>query len=344
MSRWKVKALDRGFAQQLLTERAHHVQGSLPWFDFISSYAKEDDRSVTICRDDEPVAFLCALQYRNLIQSLPYPASYSGLHIRTGVSPEGRRDAYTALFEHYGKHCDVMSICSSPFFDASGSDIPMFDFALASEVHVIDLNEEPLARTTSKFRNNLRRNLKKAELAGVEVCVEAGRKNLENWYKCYEKRMAELGGPRLPQAYFEAMFDHLGIGWNCSLISATAGDKFVGGIVTVQNQYCLDYYLSMFNRDDDSTQASTAAFYHLLQFAKRRGIRLLNLQSSPRSQVELIRFKEAWGAETARYHYLVKILNNREQILRQSPQEIQLKYPFHFVVPFAELTSELVPA
>lgn len=340
MSKWMVKSLDRDFAGGLLRNRAHHLQSSLLWFDFVKDFSGEEDRSVTLVRDGEAVAFFCALQFRNLIQSLPYPASYSGLQIGPKLDTAEVRQVYELLFDHYSKYCDVLSICSSPCFADYQGDTSVFDHTLESVVHVMDLKGDPLSGTTSKFRNNLQRNLRKAGTADVELTHETGTENLDNWYICYEKRIQELHGAQLPFAYFDEMFKHLQAPGHCSLFTAKSKGKLLGGIVTVQNNHCLDYYLSMFDRDEDDTQASTAAFHFVMNYAKRRGIPLMNLQSSPRSQADLIRFKESWGANPARHQYLVKILNNRAAILGQTTTEIGEKYPFHFLVPFGALKSE----
>ena len=340
MSKWKVKPLDRDFAAGLLCRKEHHVQSSLRWFDFIREHSNEEDRSVTLHLGGEPVAFLCALQFRNLIQSLPYPASYSGLQAESQLSASELGEAHEILFEHYSKYCDVLSICRSPLFaDQQSADLT-FDYVRESTVHVLDLSADPRASTTSKFRNNLQRNLRKAEMAGVEISVETGTTELENWYDVYEKRIADLGGTQLPFAYFEAMFRYLQPSGNCSLITAKAGGKLLGGILTVQNKHCLDYYLSMFDRDEDDKQASTAAFHFVMNYAKQQAIPVMNLQSSPRSQTDLIRFKESWGAIPTGQRYLVKILNNATAILEQSSKAIGQRYPFHFLVPFDALTPE----
>ncbi len=340
MSKWKVKSLDRDFASGLLRNKAHHLQSSLQWFDFIADFSREEDRSVTLYRDGEAVAFSCALQFRNLIQSLPYPASYSGLQFNQALGLTEVRNAYELLFDHYSKHCDVLSVCSSPCFADNQGGAADWDHKLESVVHVIDLESDPLSRTTSKFRNNLQRNLRKAVTTGVEINIETDTENLGQWYRCYEKRILELHGAQLPYEYFEKLFRHLQAAGHCSLFTAKARGKFLGGILTVQNNHCLDYYLSMFDRDEDDTQASTAAFHFVMNYAKRQGIRLMNLQSSPRSQTDLIRFKESWGAIPFRHQYLVRILNNKTAILGQTSTEISEKYPFHFLVPFGALNSE----
>lgn len=340
MSKWKVKPLDRAYAGDHLQGRAHHLQSSLLWYDFIKDFSGEKDRSVTILREGEPVAYFCALQYRNLIQSLPYPASYSGLQVSPKLNTAQVGQVYKILFEHYSKFCDVVSICSSPCFEGHPIDTSVFNHCLETTIQVLDLKGDPLSRTTSKFRNNLQRNLRKAETAGVEIKLETGSENLDNWYICYEKRIQKLGGAQLPFAYFEKMFEHLRSADHCGLFSATARGRYLGGIVTVQNDHCLDYYLSMFDRDEDDTQASTAAFYFVMNYTRKQGIGLMNLQSSPRCQVDLIRFKQSWGAKPVPHHYLVKILNNKAAVLEQTISEIGKRYPFHFLVPFDALSSD----
>jgi hypothetical protein len=95
----------------------------------------------------------------------------------------------------------------------------------------------------------------------------------------------------------------------------------------------------MFDRRYDALQASTAAFAFMLQWAQAEGIRYLNLQASPASQPDLIRFKAAWGAQTRPQSYFVSILNNRDKVLQTSVDQIRNDYLFHFFVPFSALTA-----
>ena len=338
-----VKNLDRDFASRVMRGQPHHLQSSLVWYDFLRQYSKEEDRSVTLYRDGDPVAFFCALQLKDLIQSLPFPASYAGLQVLPTLTASDMTEAYHSLFEHYSSQCNVLSICTGPLF-GSTADAVDFDFQLEGTVHALDLTDEPLARTTSKFRNNLQRNLRKAENAGVQVKLTNEMAKLKQWYHCYSKRMSELKGTQLPFGYFESMFRELEPTGNCSLVTAEVDQDFLGGIVTVQNEHCLDYYLSMFNREDDETQASTAAFYFLVKHAKAQGIKFMNLQASPKSQPDLVRFKKSWGATEYRHKYLVKVLNNADAILNQSAEHLSKEYPFHFVVPFSALKAEPVLA
>lgn len=337
MSRWKLTSLERAFAAELLKSRPHHVQSSLAWLDYLLAYSDEDDRSLTILHDDRPIGFLCALQYKRLVQSLPFPAGYAGIQLLRTLDPAEERELYEAIFAHYSRYCDVVSLCTSPFFEQAPTAETQFDFTARNDVHYINLKDEPLARTSSKFRNNLKRNLRKAEDAGVKVAVSRDAADLAKWYRCYDKRIDELGGTKLTEQYFISMFEHLSETGLCSLIAAKDAKKFLGGIVTVQNGYCVDYYLSMFDRDEDDKQASTAAFHFLLEHARQSGATYLNLQASPRSQTDLLHFKESWGALQSRHSYRVKILNNREAILHMSPHVIKHEYPFHYLLPFDAL-------
>ena len=337
MTRWKLNPLDRSFAVELLKARPHHAQSSLAWFDFLRAYSDEEDRSLTILRDDEPIGFLCALQYKRLIQSLPYPASYGGLQLSRPLGPAEEHELFEAIFAHYSRCCDVVSLCTSPLFEQPQRAASQFDFTANNDVHYINLKDEPLARTTSKFRNNLKRNLRKAEDAGVKVSLANNLDDLTRWYRCYDKRMEELGGAKLTEQYFISMFEQLAESRTCSLIVARDDQRFLGGIVTVQNKHCVDYYLSMFDRDEDDKQASTAAFHFLLENARLSGATYLNLQASPRNQSDLVHFKESWGALLARHSYHVKILNNREGVLHMSPHVIKHDYRFHYLIPFDAL-------
>lgn len=340
MTDYRVGAFDREFVRCYFRSNEHHVQNSLEWFDFLKGYSREIDRSVTLYADDEPVGFVLALQHKNLIQSLPFPASYSGIFLLPEIKHDACCALMTKVFDHYKDLCDVFSICTSPLSPNNESCEEHFDFASSNRILYIDLGRELLSGTTSKFRNNLKRNLRKAKDAGVVIDESASDEMMTAWYGCYQRRMEELDAMVLEKEFFSALRTHLLPSGNFRLFSAICGDRYLGGIVVVYNAYCADYYLSVVNRDCDDTQASTALFYHALSWAKGQGISYFNLQASPTSQTALYEFKKSWGATGGSHQYLVKILGNRESILQSSADQIKREYRFHYFVPFEALASK----
>jgi hypothetical protein len=340
MTNYRVGAIDRDFVTRYLQSNEHQLQNSLDWFDFLKDYSGETDRSVTLFADEQPVGFILALQHRNLIQSLPYPASYSGIFYLPGTKLEVRNALTVKSFDYYKELCDVFSICTSPLLAHSEAGEEHFDYSVSSRILYIDLGRELLSGTTSKFRNNLKRNLRKAKDAGVTIDESASESMLKSWYSCYEKRMEELGGMILTYNYFAAMRQHLMPKGNFHLFSAVRGDQYLGGIVVVNNNYCADYYLSIFDRESDETQASTTLFHHALGWAKQQGISYFNLQASPTSQTALYEFKKSWGATGGSHQYLVKILGNRDMLLGASAEQVRREYRFHYLVPFEALAGK----
>lgn len=340
MARIAIQPLSDDFAHRALAGTPHLVQNSREWFDFIAEYSGERDCSIQFCIDGEPVGFLRTLQYRDLVQSLPYPASYAGPIFLPEVGREDQSACMRAAIEHFATTANVLSICRTPIVPSVDAWTEQFEYSAPGRIHVIDLGQELLAGTTSKFRNNLRRNLRKAGDAGVGISASAYAEDLGCWYEIYRKRCRELKAPILPLRYFELMFRHLSPIGGCRLISARTGEKYLGGTVVVNNDYCADYYLSMFDRDCDEMQASTASFCYLLSWARSAGLRYLNLQASPSGQSELAQFKAAWGAQEIPQRYLVTVLNSRDQVLSRSVDQIREEYKFHFYLPFAALTNQ----
>jgi hypothetical protein len=340
MVAFRITELDRSHAEALLAKRPHQVQNTLTWFDFIKEFSGEADRSITVCDGDRPVAFLLALQHADLIQSLPYPASYSGLFVEPDIHQSLVQVIVEKVCEHYRDQADVFSLCTTPFCTSVVDNSDLFDFDMENNIQYIDLTAGLLSDTTSKFRNNLRRNLGKAEDAGVTVerFVDDDVERL--WYQCYQRRMQELRAACLPIEFFTAMRRHLHPRGEYQLFSAWAEEDYLGGILSIGNEYCTDYYLSVFDRDYDFAQCSTYTFYHLLLWAKGKGTKVLNLQSSPGEDSEVYHFKKSWGAKDGSHKYLVRILKNRERVLSLTREEIADRYKYHFYLPFSVLTHQ----
>lgn len=340
MARIAVEPIVPEVASKVLAGKPHLMQNSQAWFDFIAEFSGERDCSIQFCIDGNPAGLLRALQYRDLVQSLPYPASYAGPIFLPEVSREEQTACMKAAIEHFAASTNVLSICSTPIVPSLDAWTGQFEYSATGRIHVIELRQELLTGTTSKFRNNLRRNLRKAAEAQVDISASTYPDDLGRWHEIYAKRCRELQAPILPLRYFELMFRHLSPIGGCRLISARTGEKYLGGIIVVNNDYCADYYLSMFDRDCDETQASTASFHYLLCWAKLAGLRYLNLQASPNSQPELAQFKAAWGAQKLPQRYLIAVLNSRDQVLSRSVDQIREEYKFHFYLPFAALTNQ----
>lgn len=334
-----VRPLDRDWAERYLTQNDHQVANSFAWFEFLQSYSHEDDRSVSLYCDKQPVGFVLALQYRSLIQSLPYPASYGGVFLTPELDDTRRNAVYERLFDHYERLADVFTISATPFVAASNPDCEQFDFVGTNKIQYIDLHRDLLDGTTSKFRNNLKRNLRRAEEHGVRVDDSSNEANLRLWFRCYQKRMCELDANALDYDYFALMRQHLSQTGNFQLFSAYEGDQYLGGIIVVYNHYCAEYYLGVFDRERDGTQASSYLFYYALNRLKNAGIRYFNLQASPKSQPTLWEFKKSWGALEGSHNYLVKILKNKDKLLSRSIDEIKREYAFHYLAPFEAWTG-----
>jgi hypothetical protein len=339
MNSHRIGAIDREFVTHYFATYDHHVQNTLAWFDFLKSYSQETDRSATLYLNDQPVGFVLALQYKRLIQSLPYPASYAGVFFLPEIKRETRCALIQQLFEHYTEFADVFSICTSPLSSDGEPCEEHFDFVSDNKILYIDLSHPLLTGTTSKFRNNFKRNLRKAKDAGVIVTDVSDDTMLKAWYCGYEKRMEELESVTLEYDYFVALRNHLQPNEHFKLFNARIGDRYLGGIVIVYNHFCADYYLSIFDREADETQASTCLFYHALSWARDQRITFFNLQASPVGQDALYDFKKSWGATAGSHQYLVKIMNNRDEILRSSPDQVRREYRFHYLAPFQALTD-----
>lgn len=340
MGNIEIRKVNRRHAQRLLAQRPHLVQTSPFWLDFLKDFCGEIDRSVILYLDGNPVAYVPALQYKKSIQSLPYPASYAGPVFDESISDFMVEELLEKLCDYYRGFADVFTICTPPFGSTSSRWHDSFEFTYENPVQYIDLSQDPLSLTTSKFRNNLKRNLRKAAQARLRVSTEVDEYILSLWYGCYRKRMESLGSSCLPADFFLKMWEHLRAERAFRLFSVWLDEWYVGGIVAVYNRFCADYYLAMFDRDYDHLQPGTFAFHEMLCWARAEGIRYLNLQSSPNSAEDLHRFKKAWGAQEGKHCYFSVILKNRDKLLKSTAEEAAHDYPFHFLLPFSALRNQ----
>jgi CelD/BcsL family acetyltransferase involved in cellulose biosynthesis len=170
---------------------------------------------------------------------------------------------------------------------------------------VLDLppDIDELRRGWKKTSNNLFRNLKKADKAGVTVRVGRDESDVKAFYRLYLRTMRRLA--TMPRPYRQVVEDHRLLGPDGAfrlLLAEHDGDIVAGGVFHALG----DTVDLLYNGSDDArldVRPNHALYWHAIEWAAGSGHRRFDFGQGAR-EGSLARFKMQWGAvEVPEYRY-----------------------------------------
>jgi hypothetical protein len=78
-----------------------------------------------------------------------------------------------------------------------------------------------------------------------------------------------------------------------------------------------------------------------LSWARQRGVRVYNWQSSSSRRSGVYAHKRQWGSMEAPYYFVTRLLRDRQALAALGPERIRAEYPWHYLVPFAAFAERL---
>ncbi len=236
---------------------------------------------------------------------------------------------------------DVVSVASHPLMGREA--LARWQAALKvthsfdNFVQLQSLARHPVEVMKSRSRAAFNRKFRRAEDAGVTVCLAESAEDVEAWLEIYRCRFDEIGGRPYPPDFFRFVFrDELLRKQSVQLWLAKIDKKVIGGTWIFMGSQCADYFASAFDSGFNDCYPSTLVMNVVFQSLVARSIPVLNWQSSP-GRGGVYEFKRRWGAEEGSHAYHSVLLNSTSRILQASPQAIGDNFPFRFVVPFSVL-------
>jgi len=300
---------------------------------------------------DQPVGGLASVLYTGgpvpLIDSLPY--GYGGVFSR--LSGEERAACAQALCDELLLFAQrvgarLVTIQTPPFPDGPALYRRVFqpDHELRSWAQYVDLQAvfEPVDGTKqgdlstypAVIRRNHRRNLKRAEDAGIKV----GQRNSPDAVDCYcdiqERRMGELGGRPRPREFYQGILKHMcpeGTGW---FFRAQDDGQLVSGTPLIGVRDVLDVVLICMDSRAVAKQPNAALCYRSMEWAFERGFRLYNFQSGVSRGDDLYRWKAGWRAEEAAVSIMTRITGDIAPIVNMPRADMRAAYGIHYVLPY----------
>lgn len=331
------------------------VQQSVQWADVLSA-SIPDTPYFGVLRDamGAVVAGLPVYHFEGasgaILTSVPHAGPLGGILSRDDLGDEDRQQVYSALLDAAlalarDLGCAALTVISHPFRPDSGLYVEARrpDYVLHNFCQVFRLDR--MIRPDGTFdaggrsrRRHFRRNLQKAEDAGVRVrWAEKG--EFDVWYAVHRARILEKDGEPLPYEHLRQLLEVLEPLDKAGLAVATMDQRIIGGCIYVWNGFVVDAYIL----------GTTAAWldrgvnYALANFSTThfasRGLVWYNWQSSADSGVHRTKF--LMGATEMPYDFLTWTFPGFERILARPVQDIADEYALHYVVPFAAIDQGL---
>lgn len=320
------------------------VQQSSDWAEVIAPRGPDRPVFLLARAGGEAVAGLPLYLYEhalgNILTSVPQPGPLGGVFTRPGLEERTRAAAYRALLGHAlevaERHrCVALTVITSPFED----DLGRYEEALRPDVvfenftQMIPLDRE--VRRAGGQRNNLARARRFGFTTEV-VTVAAG---FDAWYALHEDRQRVIGASPLDRRLLSDVFDRLVPRGRAVLIASRHEGRMTSGCLYVFHRDVFDVYAISMDSAYAEHAPNALVAEASMEYARARGARYYNWQSSPGRASGVYNNKKQWGSLEAPYFFVTRILRDRDRLARLDPAAVRAAYAGHYLLPFDALAD-----
>ena len=328
------------------------AQQTVQWRNVIAPIGPDEPFFIVCRQRGRMVAVLPAYRYDGTLGRILTTSSQAGALGGIACHAEEEMEkVYRAVlnaFVHFAQQnaCSVATVLTNPFWPDHEICRKFLepDFVLENNCQVLDL--ETAIDKNGQFRSattNVRRNLKKAESGQLYVDEEQTERNVMHWYELHASRHLEMGLAPLPKAMFlgalEEMIPH-DKGRFFFVRRRDDPDEMVAGGLYIYHGAVIDALMPSVRTEYRHLAPNYLLAAHTIRWARARGLRFYNWQASPPDS-GVYRFKRQWGSSDAVYHFYTRITGDIESLIRSTAQDVRRAYPWHYVIPYDQLGSDL---
>lgn len=317
-------------------------QHTTEWGKVITSLGHDEFWAITVERGQDIVGFMPVYLFTgprgSILNSIPYPGPLGGVVTAASYERESIYSLALDKLDQFAKElgCVAATIISSPFHPDDElyrlhwnptAELPNYTLC-------IDLTKPQ--ETNSHFRNNLNRMLKKAQSNGFVVDSNTSLGDLTEWYGIHKARHEHLG---LDPILFEIFSGAL-----TYMVSADKGkffyiknteNKIVVGCFVAYNNQVVDTYLYSGDVNAYKNGAMYLLISSILEWAKNKGYKIFNWESSKPRFGGPYNFKMQWGSKELPYYFFTKVYSNTNRFTSVPLEQIKEEYKWHFVLPYS---------
>lgn len=288
------------------------------------------------CEGDEVAGVLPLMEisgrWGKVINSLPFYGSNGGFLTKSDR-------AQKILAAEFNKVAEDAEVLSAVMIEHPGHPVPeaLIRYNLEDERigQITDLHElaESESALASLIDSSARRNIRKAERAGVKVDVEND--EIEFLRSMHQENMRRIGGRAKSLQFFDVFPRHFCPGTEYDIYVARLAGQPIAALLLFYFNRTVEYYTPVVAEDKREYQPTALILKMAMIESSRRGYLYWNWGGTWRSQEGVWKFKEKWGARDCRYRYFVQV--NDRSVLTRTSTEILDAYPNFYVVPFGQL-------
>lgn len=194
------------------------------------------------------------------------------------------------------------------------------------------ISEEILRVCTQKTRNLVRKALKQ----GFTVSTGDDDEYWDYLYKTHVDNLLTIGGSPKPMSHFKSI--RRNFNGNCKEIFAVKyEEKIIAAVLLLYFRDTVEYITPVISHEFRSMQPLSAAIFHAMVEASRRGYRYWNWGGTWISQKSLHHFKAGWGAKDIPYSYLICSSVEDRNIISKHRSDLTKIFPYYYLFPYDKL-------
>lgn len=323
-----------------------YFQQTMHWKNVLDGF-KTDKFYLLVASQDAKIKALLPMylyqsDYGNILTSIPYPGPLGGIVVSDSTTKKQKEEIYKLLFRKVDRLAKetksiTATIISSPFWPDDKLYKKYFHPTYTLENYTLAIDLTKKIPTTSHFRNNLNRMLKKAVLNNLKIEESSLVKDISEWYKVHKKRHTTLGLQPLPFALFEGSLKEMVPHDKGRFFFVKQKGIIIAGCFVAYHNHILDIYMMSGTTKSYALGAIYLLVNHLLAWTKKRGFWYFNFQSSKPRGSGPYKFKTSWGAREYPYYFFTKAYKPINPLKSLSPKQISKEYPWHYVLPYSLL-------
>jgi len=181
-------------------------------------------------------------------------------------------------------------------------------FSAEHFVHTLELHAYDAA-VSKNFKPNIRRNIRKAEKAGVSVTFEHSLEAVAAYYRLHCGTRRHHGLPPQPWSFFRKFYEHVIATGKGFVALAKYQHHWIAGAVYVFYRDQAIYKYGASDRGAQHLRPNNLVMWEAIQWCCRNGFRTFSFGRTEPENSGLLQFKRGWGTheeKLAYYEYSVK--------------------------------------
>lgn len=233
------------------------------------------------------------------------------------------------MMSYLENHAASVTYITSTFSDNKLSDSTFNSIERLAQVSILpemgdNVEERLIEICHPKNRTKIRKGLK-----GLTFEISQEYDFLSQVHK---ENMQFKGVAYKPTSFFESLSRYFEFEKDYRIFNAKMDGESCCSILVFYHKETMVYYVPALKVEFRNRQALSGLIYHIMVHGIKHGYKFWDWGGTPKSNIDLYKFKERWGTEDRPYEILNKVIN--QELHETEPEELQLEYPGFFVKPY----------